>query len=133
MNSNIIIQLLIFIVIGQSCAVYQDLPVSLSEAHNQGKGKLVYKAGDLIKFQNIMQEDSVSYFVLNRERKKNLNGEYEWSDTRINLDSATISVILLKDIKKSRKKTTLFVVVGIPAAWVLVMIGAIIVFVIPPS
>ena len=99
----------------QSCLAYHDLPVSLSEAHNQGKCKVVFKSGELIKFKNIMREDSENYFVLTRERHENLNGGHEWTDTRINLDSTTIAVIQLKDIKKSKRKTTLLVVTSIPA------------------
>lgn len=118
MKTRIIVQLLFLVIINQSCVVYQIQSVSLNEAVDKGIG-MVYSNGEELKFKNITLQDSVYYFEIGRERKKNISGEYEWVDTIITLDSAKVSVILLKDIKKSKKRTALLVVSSIPMGFVL--------------
>ena len=115
MKTRIIVQLLFLVIISQSCIVYQKQSVSLNEAVDKGIG-MVYLNGEELKFKNIILEDSVYYFEVGRESKKNINGKYESVDTIITLDSATVSIILLKDIKKSKNRTVLLVIAMVPIA-----------------
>jgi len=81
----------------QCCAVYEKIPVSLTEAQNKGMVKVVNTHGVEFVFEEIYLEDS-SYFGVT---KKNIT----------HLDSTYISSIHLQDIKKSNIKFLLVSVI----------------------
>ncbi len=100
---SITIVLLVTILL-QSCVVYQPAPVILNQAHDKGKGKLIRDNGEEIKFKNIEFSDSV-YYVKYRARIKNIEGEYHWNNYLVPITSENVSVIFLKDRKKSGLRT----------------------------
>ena len=97
----------------QSCVVYQKTSVSLAQSYDRGKGKIIYKTGDEVKFKNINKTDGI-YKIVDKSKIKNDAGKYVWVERTIPLDSATVTSIFLKDKKKSKRRTTLLVVVAIP-------------------
>ena len=67
---------LIILLFMQSCVVYQKTPVQLNEAHNKGKVKVVTVVGEILKFKNIVQKDSM-YYGVNKKRMETTAGIHE--------------------------------------------------------
>ena len=92
----------------QSCVVYQNTSVSLNEAQDKGRVKVATTYGTQMEFINMYSKDSLYY------------GATKIQDIR--LDTAQISNIYLKDIKKSKTRTILL---AISPAIVFIVYGAI--------
>lgn len=78
----------------QSCVAYQKTSVSLEQAYNKGKVKLVDMHGNKHTIQNIEMKDSI-YYAFIKEKRTIL---YE----------SQISSIYLVDKKKSKTQTIIF-------------------------
>lgn len=96
---------LVFLVSIQSCVVYQKTPVSLSKAYDQGQVKVKGYSGRTMTFNNISFEDGV-YFGIDK-------------DFKVIIDSTSIQAVHLKDIDKSRNRSTVAFILS----------GAVIVFI----
>jgi len=120
---------LIVLLLNQSCVSYQQTPVSLNKAYDQGKGVIYFNTGkEELKFKNIYLKDSI-YSITQKVRIRNMDGSNEKVEIITALDTKAISSIFLKDKKKSNKRTIALLVLGIPAgAGILFMIGGIIFF-----
>ncbi len=111
-----IILLVISIVFFQSCVVYNNPSVSLSEATNKGKVKLYDTNGYTYKFTNIEKIDSI-YYGIGREYISET--EYITKlDSKMPLDSVMVSEIYIKNIKKSKTRTVLVAIFALPVAYV---------------
>lgn len=110
----------------QSCVVYQQTPVSLNKAYDQGRGVINFNTGkEELKFKNIFLKDSI-YTIVQKERMKNIDGSYENAETIMVLDSTTIHGIFLKDKKKSNKQTMGLAILSIPVGFAIFFLSAII-------
>ena len=78
----------------QSCVAYQKTSVSLNEATNKGKVKLIDANGRVYAALNIEMQDSIYYALI----KKN----------KIALVESQYSGIYLEDKKKSKTQTVIF-------------------------
>ena len=115
MKRHFVISVIFGIVLLQSCKVYQEVPVSISESVEKGRVKLVRKPYSQLELRKVYMKDSVYY------------GTYgPIGLNEISLDSNQISSVYLLDIektKKNRKKSTIILgstVIGIP---VLIVLG----------
>ena len=96
--------------------VYHKSPVSINQAINQGKVKMLAETGQVYKFDKIELRDS-NYFGMGREY---LN-EYNYispEGAKTHIDSSMFKAIYIKDAQKSKTRTVLLVVgVSIPVAF----------------
>ena len=90
--------ILIITLLGQSCIVYQDVPVSINDAVNERKVKAINSFGNEFILRKIHYSDST------------YSAKYKFD--RIQLDTNQIESIYLKDIGKSKKKTTKTVLIS---------------------
>lgn len=118
MKKNIIFLLSIFLILTQSCVLYNNTSVTLSQALYQGKVKVTDKSGQEYKFDNIVIIDSVYHGMGLEYISETQYVRHEGAKTA--LDSANISSILIKDIRKSSNRTVLLVLGIIPAAYIAV-------------
>ena len=95
MKKSISIFLLVIILL-QSCVAYQKTSVSLDEATNTGKVKLIDTHGRVYQIINIEMQDSVYYGFIAKEKTV--------------LYEAQFSGIYLQDKKKSKTQTIIFTV-----------------------
>ncbi len=102
----------------QSCMAYHTNSVSLSQAANQGKIKMVAEAGQVYKFDNIALRDSV-YYGLGREYLDNY-AYIAHNEASTPLDSTKIEAIYTKDVKKSKRKTAWLV--SLPVAYIVLVL-----------
>ena len=79
----------------QSCVAYQKTSVSLEEAANRGKVKLIHTDGTFLLFKNIEMQDSIYYGFINNIQRP--------------LVESNFSGIYLQDKKKSEIQTVIFV------------------------
>ena len=97
-----IILLLLAALLLQSCIAYQKTPVSLKEAENAGKVKVVTAVDKKLTLKNIKLQGEVYYAE---------GGKHE----NMVLDSAQIKAVFLKDLKKSKRRTWITTLgIGIP-------------------
>ena len=87
--------LLLVLMFTQSCVVYQKTPVPIDQAYNKGKVKVVTTPGSKYVFKNIVLED---------ETYSGIEGK-----NKINIDTAQVAAIYLKDIKKSKTRTIILI------------------------
>ena len=80
----------------QSCVFYHDTSVSLNEAYDKGKVKVIFSSGKSARFENIILRGS-SYYGRGGNSVKQFVEEP--------LDSLNISAIYLQDIKNSKINT----------------------------
>lgn len=112
----------------QSCAVYDTSSVTLSQALYQGKVKLIYKNGQEYKFDNIVIIDSVYHGMGIEYLSEKQYVKHE--KAKMPIDSASVSSIYIKDIRKSSNRTVLFVLAGIPITYMVLGIAVVLIFVI---
>ena len=94
--------------LNQSCSVYQKTPVILSQAYDSGKGKVVYKNGEELRFDNINFIDSV-YTIDVHDRVRNEEGVFEWLDYKEEIGQADIQAIYLKGKTKGYRIQVQFI------------------------
>ena len=80
----------------QSCMVYEKQGISLEEAQDKGRVKVVNHNGQEFKFKNILYKDSLFY------------GQKSNSSELIKIYTDSIEEVYLFDEKKSKLKTILF-------------------------
>ena len=103
---------LIAVFIMQSCVVYQQIPVSLDNAVEQGNAKVITTSYEELKFREILNINDSTYMGVNNENETLVLNEdliyriYLKSEPKSNL--ATITLILLSGV-------TVFMFVGIVA------------------
>ena len=93
---KILIIALIAAVLSQSCRVYQNTPISLSEASIEQRKVRVSGKGEHDYYKKIVFEDSLYYGISGKEK--------------ILITPSEISNVYLKDRKKSILRTSLLVV-----------------------
>ena len=108
----------------QSCVVYQHTPLGLEQSHDQGKGKLIRDFGYELKFKNITLTDGI-YTVHYRKYVKNAKEGYKMGNYSEPITSEQVSVIYLKDGKKSGLRTA-GLIFGVSVGIAAVTIGIII-------
>ena len=91
---------LLAIILFQSCVIYQKSSVSLSEAYDKGKVKIEKRQGLPAYYKNLLFEEGNYY------------GIYE--NKKVEIDTAIIANIYLKDVKKSKRTTIIIFGVVIP-------------------
>lgn len=96
--------LLIIVLIFQSCVAYQKTMVRMEEAENMGRSKAITVHGTKVVLKNIEYIDG-AYYGENFKKQKTL------------LDSAQISAIYLKDVKKSKRQS--LAIIGVIATPIL--------------
>ena len=112
----------------QSCVVYNNTSVPLNQAENKGKAKVFANNGQLYKFNNIVLYDSI-YYGMGREYIS--QAQYiSHVGAKTPLDSTKIESILIKDTRKSKNRTVLFVLAGIPITYLTIALVAVIFFVV---
>ena len=87
--------LLIFVIFSQSCVVYQNTPVSLNDATDQGKVKLITNAGLEMKMKKIYTVDDQHFGIYNSQK--------------IQLQEYQIQSLYLKNKSKSNTRTFLLI------------------------
>ena len=109
--------MLLAVILLQSCVAYQKTPVSLKEAENMGKAKVVFTSDSTKKWltseqilypKNIISKED-AYFI---EKGKH----------SVPLDTAAVQSVYLKDVKKSKRQTIAAIilpVVLIPVGFIL--------------
>ena len=93
----------------QSCVVYQKTPISLSESYDKGNVKVITKTDKKLKFNKIIQKDSL-YYGFNRKKQKIDDDIYEWVDITQQLKVDEIRAIYLKDQNRSTSATITFAI-----------------------
>ncbi|MDH5368167.1 MAG: hypothetical protein OEW67_14365 [Cyclobacteriaceae bacterium] len=113
-NTKIVI-IIIAVIILQSCSVYNKPSVSIGEATDKGKVKVITNYGSTILFEKIERRDSVYYGFINNNVK---------SDSILQIFSDDDIAVYTLDAKKSKRRTRILItVIGISAGTI---IGAII-------
>ena len=92
--------LLLGMILLQSCSVYEKTSVSLDDAQNRGIVKVMPTYGQKVYFKNIELKDSVYYGIAMKD-KNGISPLYQ----------AQISSIFIKDLKKSKRLTTIVAIV----------------------
>ncbi len=110
-------------VLSQSCVVYSTNSVALKQAQNKGMVKLTYENGQVYKFDNIVEKDNIYYGMGIEFVSETQHTVHETATMAI--DTTKVSSIFIKDIGKSKRRTTLFWVAGVIPA---VFIAAIIIY-----
>lgn len=101
---------LLAIILLQSCVVYQNVSVSIDEAYNKGKVKLITTTGKKIMINNIEKTDTTYYGDL---------GTY-----KLRIPADEVEAIYLYDKKESNKRS--FIVMGVSVGvligiWIIVL------------
>ena len=103
MKKSVSILLLVSLLF-QSCVVYQKTSVSFNEAIDNGNVKVVDALGTH-KYKSIELSDSIYYGF-----SKDINND----EKKTPIDTAAITAVYLKDIKKSKKsRTGLYIGLGL--------------------
>ena len=92
---------LIFLLLTQSCVVYHNTSISISEAVDKGAVLVTDKDGQSHAYKNIFKKDNVYYGLDEINTSSILIDIVPFRST---LDTAEIYSIQLKDIKKSNKR-----------------------------
>ena len=101
MKRSVIFFVLFFLMVCQSCVVYQKTSLPIENAIYQGKAKVVDHRGKSVSFTNIEQVQGVYY---------GRNGQ-----VRIKIEPNNISGIYLKNNAKSKRRTLgLGIGLGVP-------------------
>ena len=111
-------------IIFQSCAVYQKTSLTLDEAKDKGKVRVITSQGDALKFNNIVQKDSMYYGV----RKISSDNYYGKVDVSMPLYPDLIESIYLKNKGATIVKSVLFLGAAGLVAWGVGMILILTVF-----
>ena len=119
-------QLVLIVVLFQSCVVYNKTSVPLSKAVGQGKVKITAIDGQLYKFKNIVLYDSVYYGMGREYISKTTFISHEGAKTPI--DSTKVKSILIKDTRKSKNRTVIFVLAGIPITYISLGVVVLLIF-----
>ena len=104
----------------QGCVVYQKTPVSVEDAVDKGKVKLITEQGQKIKYKKIIQRDSI-YYGYDLKKLKNVDGEFEWTEITYRLMEIEIESVHIQDKKKSTNRTILLALGLIPGVYILVV------------
>ena len=115
---KLISSFLLVIILLQSCVVYQKTSVSLEEAVDKGKVKLITKKGEKVKYKKIIQKDSI-YYGFDLKKLKNVDGVFEWNEITYQLWDTEIESIHIKDKEKSTTRTIFLVLGSIPVVLIL--------------
>ena len=91
MKMQAIPYLLIILMLFQSCVAYHKSSIPISDAQDRGKVKVVTKRGTNYEFKNIEYKDDAYYG--------------NTKDDIVLIDTASISAIYLKNVKKSNWQT----------------------------
>ena len=92
MKKQALAQIIILALLVQSCVAYQNTSVSMNQAVDQGRVKVVSKEGNKQRLQEIIKKEDQFYGVLNR-------------DITIPIDSASIEAVYKYDRGKSTGQT----------------------------
>ena len=102
--------------LSQSCVVYNTNSVNLKQAQNKGKVKLTYENGRVYKFDNILVKDNIYYGIGIESISETQHTVHEAAIML--LDSTKISSIFIKDIGKSKRRTSVLAKGTITAAFI---------------
>ena len=67
MKNKLIGTLILVLILSQGCTVYHKTSVSIEEALNQGKTKVVYNSGTVQILDNIVLKDSIYYGMMGKK------------------------------------------------------------------
>jgi len=110
MKKQLISIALLATILLQSCVAYQKTSISLDEAKNKGKVKVMRRTGNYSKFKNIHMEDGVYYGNINNKE--------------VLLKVSQFSAIYLEDKEKSKKQTIKLAVGIVVTIGIFFLIGA---------
>ena len=98
-----------FIIFTFGCKVYYKQSISLYQATDIGKIKIINKNGDVVLADRLIKENE-NFYIIRKQRVKENDGKYVWTAKKTPIETSQIAEIYLYNKSSSRGITTIVTV-----------------------